>query len=382
MKRSRRTIAVERVAVASPGRRLVRTAIAALAAAAMLAAAGCDPVPAGDPESGDAAVVNLFAWSEYVPRPVLDGFTAETGIRVNYETFASNEEMLAKLVSGAARYDVIQPSDYTVEALRKEGWLLPVDWSKVPNIRHVAPEFLGLPHDPEQKYSVPYMAGSVGIVVNTGKVREPVHGYADVFQPKYAGRIVVVDDPREMVTWALAVLGHGPNDVTPATLEEVRPVLRAWLPLVKVFDSDSPKTALLGGEADLGVVWSGEAAVLWNEDRKFRYVLPEEGAHRFLDTLAIPKNAANPDAAMRFLDYVLRPEVGRRISAEFPYTNPNLAARRLLSPEELANPASYPPASDAGARDAMDLPPMESLADIGERAVEIDKLVTDLKAGS
>lgn len=367
MKPRRPTHPAAPVAAASPARRLLATA---LAIAATLVLSGCDP--RNDAGGADATVLHLFAWSEYVPRPVIEGFTAETGIRVEYESFASNEEMLAKLVSGAARYDVIQPSDYTVEALRREDWLLPIEWSKVPNIRHVAPEFLGLPHDPEQKYSVPYMAGSVGIVVNTAKVREPVRGFADVFQPKYSGRIVVVDDPREMVTWALAALGHGPNDVTPETLAAVRPLLARWLPLVKVFDSDSPKTALLGGEADLGVVWSGEAAWLWNEDRKFRYVLPVEGAHRFLDTLAIPRNAAHPEAAMRFLDYVLRPEVGRLVSAEFPYTNPNLAARGLLSPEELANPASYP----------KDAPPMRSLADIGERAVEIDKLVTDLKAGA
>ncbi len=355
-------------------RRPARLFATALGVAVALVSTACTRTgtEAGAPPDGAGAVLTLLAWSEYVPRPVVDGFTAETGIRVDYETFASNEEMLAKLVSGAARYDVIQPSDYAAEALRKEGWLLPIDWSRVPNIRNIAAEYRRLPHDPEDRFTVPWMAGSVGIVVDTAKIREPVRGYADVFRPEHSGRIVVVDDPREMVTWALAVLGRDPNDVSTATLAEVRPLLAGWLPLVKVFDSDSPKTALLSGEADLGVVWSGEAAVLWNADRRFRYVLPQEGAHRFLDTLAIPTNAANPEGAMRFLDYVLRPEVSRRISAEFPYTNPNLAARRLLSAQELENPASYPE----------NPPPMRSLADIGDRAVEIDKLVTDLKAGS
>jgi spermidine/putrescine transport system substrate-binding protein/spermidine/putrescine transport system permease protein len=314
--------------------------------------------------------LNLFAWSEYVPQGVIDGFTKETGIKVNYETYASNEEMLAKLISGAQRYDLIQPSEYTVEALAKENRLKPIDWSKVPNAKNIAPQFKNLPHDPDQKYSVPWMAGSVGIVVNTDKVTDDIKGYKDVFQEKYKGRIVVLDDPREIVSWALATIGAGPNEVTPENLEKVKPILQQWLPLVKVYDSDSPKTALLNGDVDLGIVWSGEAALLYNEDPKFKYILPEEGAHQFIDALVIPVDAPNPDAAMAFMNYILRPEVSKAISADFPYTNPNLEARQLLSKEELANPASYPPGS----------PKLSTFTDIGDSAVQVDKLVTDLKA--
>lgn len=314
--------------------------------------------------------INLFAWSEYVPQSVIDGFTKETGIKVNYETYSSNEEMLAKLVSGAQRYDLIQPAEYTIEALLKENQLRPVDWSKVPNIKNIDPKFKNQPHDPQQKYTVPWMAGSVGIVVNSDKVKDDIKGYKDVFQKKYEGRIVVLDDPREIVTWALASVGKGPNDVTPETLAQVKPVLQEWLPLVKVYDSDSPKTALLNGDVDLGVVWSGEGALLYNADRKFKYILPAEGAHGFIDSLAIPANAPNPDGAMAFMNYILRPEVSKIISADFPYTNPNTEARKLLSPEELSNPASYPPGN----------PKLEGFKDIGDSAVQIDKLVTDLKA--
>jgi len=328
---------------------------------------------AGCARRDPAREINLFAWSEYVPQSVVDGFTAETGIRVNHETYSSNEEMLAKLVSGASRYDVIQPSEYTVEALVKAGKLKPIDWSKVPNIRNVDPAFLKLPFDPEQRYTVPWMGGTVGIAFNSERVPPgAVRGYADVFQEKHRGRIVVVDDPREMVSWALATEGLSPNDVTPKTLERVRPILARWLPLVKVFDSDSPKTALLNGDVDLGIVWSGEAAILHAQDPKFGYVLPSEGAHRFVDSLAVPADAPNPDGAFAFMNYVLRPDASRKISEEFPYTNPNLAARKLLSEKELANPASYP----AGATK------LETFRDIGEQAVAIDRLVTDLKAAS
>ena len=317
--------------------------------------------------------LNLFAWSEYVPQGVIDGFQKETGIKVNYETYASNEEMLAKLVSGATRYDLIQPSEYTIEALVNEKQLHEIDWSKVPNAKNIAPEYRGLPHDPQNKYSVPWMVGTVGIVVNTEKIPAgTVKGYADVFQDKYKGRIVVLDDPREIVTWAMATKGLPANDVTPENLEKVKPVLEKWLPLVKVYDSDSPKTALLNGDVDLGVVWSGEAALLFNENEKFAYVLPAEGAHQFIDSLAIPANANSPEAAMLFMNYILRPEVSKLISADFPYTNPNLAARKELTPEELANPASYPPGN----------PKLETFRDIGDRAVPIDKMVTDLKADS
>jgi len=317
--------------------------------------------------------LNLFAWSEYVPQSVLDGFTKETGIEVNYETYASNEEMLAKLVSGASSYDVIQPSEYVIEALVKEKQLVPLDHAKLPNLKNIGKEYYGYPHDPKLEYSVPYMQGTVGIVVNKDKVKDPITGYKDVFQDKYKGRIVILDDALEIVTWALAADGLSPDAVTKENLEKIKPTLGKWLPLVKVYDSDSPKTALLNGDVDLGVVWSGEAALLLREDpKRFAYVLPKEGTHMFIDNLAIPRGARHVDAAHRFIDYVLRPEVSRKISAEFPYTNPNLAARKLLTPEELGNVASYPP-GDAK---------LATFRDVGPIAADVDKLVTDLKAQS
>jgi spermidine/putrescine transport system substrate-binding protein len=339
---------------------------------AILAAIGLLGAIAGCSKSSEqtSKELNLFAWSEYVPQSVIDGFTKETGIKVNYETYASNEEMLAKLVSGAQRYDLIQPSEYTIEALAKEKGLKEIDLAKVPNTANIGKQYKYLPHDPQNNLSVPWMTGTVGIVVNTDKVKDDIAGFKDVFQEKYKGRIVVLDDPREIVSWALATIGKGPNDVTPETLEAIKPILAKWLPLVKVYDSDSPKTALLNGDVDIGVVWSGEAAILYQEDKKFKYILPSEGAHMFIDSLAIPADAPNPEAAMLFMNYILRPEVSKLISVDFPYTNPNVEARKLLSEEELANPASYPPGS----------PKLDTFRDIGDSAVQIDKVVTDMKA--
>jgi len=316
-----------------------------------------------------ASELNLFGWSEYVPQAVLDGFTKETGIKVNFETYGSNEEMLSKLVAGGSHYDVIQPSDYTDEVLIRRHMLAPLDYAQLPNFKNIGEAFRKLSHDPEGKYTVPYMTGTVGIVVNTDKVKDPIKGYGDVFQDKFKDRLVVLNDNREIVSWALTSLGVSFNDINADTLAKARPVVAKWIKLVKVFDSDSPKTALLNGDVDLGIVWSGEAAILWNQDKKFQYVIPAEGAHMFVDTLCIPATSQHVAEAHQFINYILRPEVSKLISDAFPYTNPNVEARKLLSPEQLANPASYP----AGGN-------LKTFRDIGKAASDIDTLVTDLKS--
>ena len=338
-----------------------------LAAAVLLLAA----IPA--PGRAAAGKLNVFCWSEYIPRPVIDAFQKQTGVEVSVENYASNEEMLSKLLAGGGNYDLIQPSDYTVEALIKADLLLPLDKTRIPNFKNLAPSFLDQPCDPGNRYSVPWMSGTVGIVVNTARVHDPVTSYGDLFQARYKGRIVVLDDNREMVSWALATLKLPANDINAGTLARVRPVLARWLPLIKVFDSDSPKTALLSGDVDLGIVWSGEGATLCRDHpEKFRWLLPREGSHRFIDSLAIPKTSRNPANAQAFIDFILRPEISRLISDAFPYTNPNLEARKLLSREQIANPASYPaPESEKG---------LETFRDIGEEASEVDALVSELKS--
>ena len=315
------------------------------------------------------ADLDLFAWSEYVPQNVIDGFTQETGIKVHYETYDSNEEMLSKLLAGASNYDLIQPSEYTVEALIQKKKLAAIDWTKVPNIKNIGPDYLHLGFDPQQQYSIPWMTGTVGIVVNTAKVKDPIHGFADVFQAKYNGRIVVVNDNREIVSWALGSAGIPINDITRANLDKVKPTLASWIPLIKVYDSDSPKTPLINGDCDLGIVWSGEAALCYQQDHKFQYVLPTVGAHQFVDNLCIPATAAHKEEATRFLNYVLQPQISKLISDKFPYTNPNLEARKLLSKEQMENPASYPKPQS-----------LEIFHAIGKGTALIDRLMTELRS--
>jgi spermidine/putrescine transport system substrate-binding protein len=319
----------------------------------------------------EAKELNLFAWSEYVPEAVIKGFETETGIKVNYETYASNEEMLSKLLAGAAQYDLVQPSEYTIESLAKKDLLAPLDKAKLANLKNLEKTYLNMPHDPGNKFSVPWMVGSVGIVVNTEKVPDDIKAYKDVFQPKFKGKIVALDDPRELVTWVMYTKGLDVNKVDEAALEQVKPTLTEWMKLIKVYDSDSPKTHLINGDVLLGVVWSGEAALLFEENKKFKYILPAEGAHQFIDSLAIPKGAPHKDNAHKFINYILKPEVSKLISDKFPYTNPNAEARKLLSKDQLANPASYPPGN----------PKLGTFKDIGKAAADIDQLVTDLKSG-
>ena len=369
-------------------RMLRRRSILAAITLSALALLGCSGDKKGE-GSAAAGVVGkellLFGWSEYVPDSVLEGFKKETGITVHYETFASNEEMLSKLLAGGTTFDLIQPSEYAVEALIKQNKLAQLDPASVPNLKNIAADMRGLPHDPDYKYCAPYMAGSVGIVINTDKVKDPVTSYKDVFQDKYKGRIVVVNDAREMVTWALSTVGIGPNAVDAAALDKAKPILAEWTKLVKVYDSDSPKTALLNGDVDLGVVWSGEAALLYQQDKKFTYVLASEGAHLWVDHLCIPAGAKNKAGAEMFINYVLRPDVAKQISEKFPYTSPNAETRKLLTDAQRSNPASYPEKwfgpAPGGALKGMDSSKRgETYRDIGKLATDIDKLVTDVKA--
>jgi spermidine/putrescine transport system substrate-binding protein len=316
--------------------------------------------------------LNIYAWSEYVPQTVIDAFEKETGIKVVMQTFSSNEEMLAKLLVGGGRYDIIQPSDYVAEAMIKEGLLEPLNHAEIPNLKNLKPKFREMSFDPGNKFTVPWMAGTVGIIVNRDLVQDEIKEYSDVFQEKFRGKIVLIDDAREIVAMALSSMGLSPNDVTDENLAKARELLAQWLPLVKVFDSDSPKTHLLNGDVALGIVWSGEGALLLNESKNFEWILPAKGAHMYVDNLAVPKGAPNYENAMKFINFILRPDISKLISDEFPYYNPNLAARALLTEQQLSNPASFPTDTQ--------LENLEIFRDIGEQGAKIDEIVTALKA--
>lgn len=315
--------------------------------------------------------LRIFCWSEYVPQSVVEKFTAETGIKVAIENYPPKVNLLQKVRSGEGNYDLIQPSEHVIQALIKEDLVQELDHTKIPNLKNIAPEFRNMPFDPGNKHSVPWMAGFVGIGYNAEVVPGPIVGYRDVFTPEHAGRIVVLDDAREIISWGLATAGIPINDASDANLATITPLLEDWLAKVSVFDSDSPKISLDNGDTDIGIVWSGEAARLFEQNPKFQWVMPAEGVHMFVDSLAIPRSSRNKDKAEAFMNFILRPEISEMISDEFPYYNPNAEARKLLTEEQLNNPASYPP--------GFDINQAQLFTDIGEQTSTVEELVTRLR---
>ena len=324
--------------------------------------------------------VNLYAWSEYVPQALLDGFTEETGIKVNYDAYSSNEELLAKLQAGASGYDVIIPSDYIISIMIKQGMLEELDLSAIPNFQNIGEEFKNLAFDPGNKYTVPYQWGTSCLVVDTSKVTRPITKWADLWDPEFAGKVVLLDDEREVLGMVLAVLGYDKNSTDPAQLEEAKAKFSELMPSVRLFDSDSPKTALLAGEVWLGQTWNGEAANAHNENPDIAYVFPEEGCTVWYDNLAIPAGAPHQDAAVALINYILGAEASVLITEEFPYSNPNVAGLELLKTE---NPELYEAYMSYSATNpsAEDMQRLELIQDVGEATSLWDRIWTEVKGG-
>lgn len=334
--------------------------------------AGCGSGGDGQTAGGEEEkVLNVFNWSEYLPQEVLDNFEQETGIKVNYTTFSSQEEMIAKIEAGGANYDVIVPTNYSVEGLVARDMLQELDLSKIPHHKDIMPEYLGRDFDPENKYTLPYMAGSSSICVNTEKVTREITSWNDIWDPAFANQIVLLDDSRDIIGMTLKSLGYSVNETDPAKLEEAKVKLKELVPRVKAFDSDSPKTLFISNEVVIGVTYNGESALAMQENPAIKYIYPKEGAILWMDNMAIPSNAQHPDNAHKFIDFVLSPEAGVKIALEFPYAVPSTEVFKLL-PEELQNnTASYAPAEA--------IENGEYQKDLGEATVTFDEIWSEIK---
>jgi len=332
----------------------------------------------GKAQPSEEKVVNLYAWSEYIPQALLDGFTKKTGIKVNYDAYSSNEELLAKLQAGASGYDIIIPSDYTVSIMINQGLLEPIDLSKVPNFVNIDESLKNPKFDPGNKYTVPYQWGTSCLVVDTDKVTRPITKLADLWDPAFKGKVVLLDDEREVIGMALLVLGYDKNSTDEAQLEEAKAKLLELKPNIKLFDSDSPKTALLSGEVWLGLTWNGEAALAHQENPAIDYIIPEEGCTIWFDNLAIPKGAPHPEAAYALINYILDPEASLLITAEFPYSNPNKAALDLLKTKD---PAAYEAYMGFAATNPSkeDMKRLYLIKDVGKATTIWDRIWTEFK---
>jgi spermidine/putrescine transport system permease protein len=304
---------------------------------------------------------------------VLKGFQKETGIKVNYDTYSNNEEMAAKLRAGGSQYDLAVPSTYMVHSLAGQGLLQPLDQSQLTNLKNIDAKFMNLDHDPGNKYSVPYMWGTLGIAYNTKYVTRAPEKWADVLDPAYHGRVVAVDDSRDILGVGLQAVGYSRNETDPAKLKEAQAWLTKLVPNIKAWNSDSPKTLLIDGSAWLGLVWNGDAALAMKENPDIKYVIPKDGGMLWLDSLVIPKTAPNAKLAHQFINYLLKPEVAAKFGTAFPYGLPNTAGFKLLPKEIQENTASYPAPGS--------LTKAEYAADIGTKAAAFDQAFTELKAG-
>lgn len=324
-----------------------------------------------DGKSGgsDEKVLNVFNWSEYLPDSVIKKFEKETGIKVNYDTYASNEEMLAKLTAGNAGYDITVASTYFIEIMIKQGLIQEMNMENIPNIKNLSERFSKNDADPEGKYSVPYMWGNAVIAVNEDLTNKEVKGYKDLFDPEFKNNLVVLDDQRTIIGAMLAMEGYSQNSTDEKELEAAKTKLMELKPNIKAFDSDSPKTLLVSGEVKAGLVWGAEAALAARENKAIKTIFPEEGMNLWLDCFVIPKDAPHKENAEKFIDFILRPEISKEISMGYPYGNPNEKALALL-PEDIKQEISVPEEEMAKG---------EFNIDVGEATRIYDRIWSEIK---
>lgn len=333
-----------------------------------LALSGCAKSQPAKPQQ---KVLNVYNWSDYIDEDVVREFEQEFNVKVNYDTYGSNEELLAKLMTGVSGYDIIVPSDYMIEIMIEEGLLAELNHSSIPNLKNIDPRFLNLPFDPGNRYSVPYMWGTVGIGVNTRHVTEEIDSWEALFDPRYKGRVVMLNDMRETFGVALKLLGYSLNTTDPAELEDAKAKLLQQKPIVKAYESENIKNFLVSGEAWLVHAWPGDVLMAAEENPDIVYVLPKEGGTIWADNLAIPVKAPNKATAELFINFLLRPEISARLTEAIYYGNPNKEAWLLLSEEILEEPAVFPP-DEALANS-------EWIQDVGEATMLYDRLWTEIK---
>jgi spermidine/putrescine transport system permease protein len=346
--------------------------VAAVPAVVGFAVLGAPFLMAGGPTPAADRVLNLYIWSNYIAPETLARFESRHGVKVNVDLYDSNEALLAKLQAGNAGYDVVCPSDYSVEVLRAQGLLQTLDRSALPHLGNVDPSFLDRPYDPGNAHSVPYFWGTSGIAYHRRRVAEPPASWGALWDPRYAGRILMLDDAREAIGAALKWRGHSQNTRDPRLLEAAREDLRRQKPLVRAYNSTNFEDILLSGDVWIAQAWNGQIAKAMAQDPDIAYVLPKEGSTLFIDNLAIPADARHPELAHAFIDFTLEAETAAEICRTMRYSSPNRTAWPLLPVEVRKNPAIFPP---PGAVDHLEL-----IRDLGDATVLYDRLWTEVKA--
>ena len=296
----------------------------------------------------------VYNWGDYIDDEVVAMFEEETGIKVTYDMFETNEEMYPVIEAGAVTYDVVCPSDYMIQKMIENDILAEINFENVPNISQINPEYMEMSRsfDPENRYSVPYCWGTVGILYNTKRLEElgvePPKSWMDLWDPALKGEILMQDSVRDAFMVALKGLGYSMNTIDEKELQQAKDLLIQQKPLVQAYVIDQVRDKMIGGEAAVGVIYSGEMLYIQEEvknlglDYSLEYVVPEEGTNLWLDSWVIPKNAQNKENAEKWINFLCRPDIALRNFEYITYSTPNQGAFDLLDPEIQENKAVFP----------------------------------------
>ena len=292
----------------------------------------------------ESGVVNddklvVYNWGEYIDPEVLTIFEEETGINVVYEEFETNEILYPKVSSGAIAYDVVCPSDYMIQRMIENDLLTEINFDNIPNIKNIGKQYMeqSRQFDPENKYSVPYCWGTVGILYNKTMVDEPVDSCSILWNPKYKDNILMQDSVRDAFGATLKYLGYSLNSTDLDELTEAKNLLIEQKPLVQAYVIDQVRDKMIGNEAALGVIYSGEAIYTQKENPNLEYVIPKEGSNIWIDSWVIPKNAEHKENAEKFINFLCRPDIALMNFEYITYSTPNEAARELIEDESIRN---------------------------------------------
>lgn len=288
--------------------------------------------------SGTEQVI-IYNWGEYIDPEVLDMFEEETGIQVIYEEFETNEIMYPKIQSGAIAYDLVCPSDYMIQKMIQNDLLQPLNFDNIPNAKNIGQVYYekSRQFDPDNQYSIPYCWGTVGILYNTKMVEEPIDSWTVLWDTQYKDNILMQDSVRDAFAVALKTLGYSLNSTSIHELTQAKDLLVQQKPLVQAYVIDQVRDKMIGSEAAIGVIYSGEAIYTQTENPDLAYVVPKEGSNMWIDSWVMPKNAPNKENAEKFLDFLCRPEIALMNFEYITYSTPNEKARELIEDPAIRN---------------------------------------------
>jgi spermidine/putrescine transport system substrate-binding protein len=292
------------------------------------------------------AVVNVYNWTGYMPPAVLKQFTDETGIQVNFSTFASNDELFAKIASAdnQSGYDIVVPSANFVTRMRNLGMLEKIDHSKIQGLSHLNPDLMNQSFDPDNQYSIPYLWGITGIMVNRSYYPDlKLNSWNDLWNPILKDQILMLDQMSEPFEIAVKVLGFPPNTQNPEQIQKAYEKLVDLMPNIKLFNITAPQSILGNGDATIGVIFNGDAYKASQLNPNLQFIYPKEGAFIWIDNMTIPKNAPHLANAYKFINFMLRPTIAKEITEYSGFSSPNLDAIALLPKAVQDNTILYPP---------------------------------------